>query len=371
MISLDEMKAIKPRQIKILQENGISSVAALAMSNPTEIAEIDGMSEKSAKALVWDARHEMGMGEFRSVSEMEINTKYITTGSKNFDGIMGGGIPTGYITEVFGAFKSGKTNLSHTLCVTTQLPSSHGGLGGSVLFIDTENTFSKAKIERIARRFRIDPKEVLRNIYHARIYSSDHQIQMINAAELAIQTKGAKLIIIDSLMALLRAEYIGIGLLARRQAVLNKIIHEISRLAETYNIAVMVTNQVATVMKGTFSAQDAIGGNIVAHGCQFRVQFKSKGFSMNSSLERTATIVDAVDVPPESCNFFITDKGICDEEEPEFAKELIKKSNKGPEVELISAADIDDEGEEIEFEEEEEEPKKFPPKKKTTKKKGK
>lgn len=339
------------------------------MSNPTEIAEIDGMSEKSAKTLVWDARHEMGMGEFRSVSEMEVNTKYITTGSANFDAIMGGGIPTGYITEVFGAFKSGKTNLSHTLCVTTQLPSSHGGLGGSVLFIDTENTFSKAKIERIARRFGLDPKEVLRNIYHARIYSSDHQIQMINAAEVAIQTKGAKLVIIDSLMALLRAEYIGIGLLARRQAVLNKIIHEISRLAETYNIAVMVTNQVATVMKGTFTAQDAIGGNIVAHGCQFRVQFKSKGFSMNSSLERTATIVDAVDVPPESCNFFITDKGISDEEDPEFAKESLKKTKALLEVELISAADIDDTMEDTEFEEEE--PKKNSPKKKTTKKKGK
>ena len=100
---------------------------------------------------MWNARHELGMGEFKSVSEMQINTKYITTGSNNFDEIMGGGVPTGYITEVFGAFKSGKTNLSHTLCVITQLPSSHGGLGGAILFIDTENTFSKNKVTRIAR----------------------------------------------------------------------------------------------------------------------------------------------------------------------------------------------------------------------------
>jgi DNA repair protein RadA len=342
MISLDELKTIKPRQIKLLTENGISSVAALAMSNPDEVAEIDGMSEKASKTLVWNARHELGMGEFKSVSEMEINTKYITTGSHNFDEILGGGIATDYITEVFGAFKSGKTNLSHTLCVTTQLPSTHGGLGGAVLFIDTENTFSKKKISRIAKRFGANPNEILGNIYHARIYSSDHQVQMIQAAEKAIQDKGAKLIIIDSLMALLRAEYIGIGMLARRQQILNKIIHELSRLAETYNVAVLVTNQVATVMKGTFSTQDAIGGNIVAHGCHFRIQFKAKGFSMNSSLERTAVIVDAPDLPPESVHFFITDAGICDDEEPEFAKEPIGKSNPAPEIELISAADMDE-----------------------------
>jgi DNA repair protein RadA len=116
-------------------------------------------------------------------------------------------------------------------------PESKGGLGGAVLFIDTENTFSKEKIKRIAQRFGLNPDEVLANIYHARIYSSDHQLQMIQAAEAAVQQKGAKLIIVDSLMALLRSEYIGIGMLARRQQLLNKIIHDLSRIAETYNVA--------------------------------------------------------------------------------------------------------------------------------------
>ena len=159
-----------------------------------------------------------------------------------------------------------------------------------MLYIDTENTFSKAKIERIAKRFGMTLDQALTNIYHARAYSTDHQLQMIKAAEKAIKENNAKLIIVDSLTALLRAEYVGIGMLAPRQAVLNRIIHDLSRVAETENIAILVTNQVATVMKGTFSANDAIGGNIVAHGCHYRVQFKTSGFSANASLERTVQL---------------------------------------------------------------------------------
>ncbi|MCP4763065.1 MAG: DNA repair and recombination protein RadA [archaeon] len=353
MISLNELKEIKPRQIKVLEESGIGSVESLAMTSPMDLEEIDGISGKASKKLIWAARDQLGMGTFKSVTELDENYEYITTGSESFDKILTpldselGGVSTGRITEVFGAFKSGKTNLSHTLCVTTQLSKNLGGLGGAVLFVDTENTFSKEKVKRIARRFGQDPDEILANIYHARIYSSDHQVQMIQACEAAIQKKGARLIVIDSLMALLRSEYVGIGMLARRQQLLNRILHELSRLAETYNIAILVTNQVATVMKGSFSAQDAIGGNIVAHNCHFRIQFKAKGFSMNSSLERTAVIVDAPDLPPEEAHFFITEAGIADTEEIKYPDELKKKTIKKNErkekesFELVSASSSD------------------------------
>jgi RecA/RadA recombinase len=119
-------------------------------------------------------------------------------------------------------------------------------------------------------------------------------------------------------MALLRAEYIGIGKLAPRQAVLNNMIHGLSRVAETYNCAVLLTNQVATRMMGMFSGDDAIGGNIVAHGCHFRVMFKTKGFSSNNSLKRRAVIVDAPDLPPEECEFFITGTGVADTDKCEL-----------------------------------------------------
>ena len=141
---------------------------------------------------------------------------------------------------------------------------------------------------------------------------------MIQKAETLCKTRGVRLIIIDSLMALLRAEYVGIGKLAPRQALLNNIIHTLSRIAETYNCAVLLTNQVAVKMMGMFSTNDAIGGNIVAHGCHFRVMFKTKGFSSNNSLKRRAVIVDAPDLPPEECEFFITAAGVADTDKVEM-----------------------------------------------------
>jgi DNA repair protein RadA len=316
--SLEQIKGINSRQIKLLQESGISSAEALAMSPSGIVSEIDGLGDKTAKKLIWNARNALGMTEFIQAEDIDENTEYITTGSSELNRIFGGGFSTGKLTEVFGPFKSGKTNLAHTLAVTVQLPKNKGGLGGATAYIDSENTFSQEKIKRIAKRFGLDPKKVLSQIFHARIYSSDHQEQMIGKAETLCKTRNVRLIIVDSLMALMRAEYIGIGMLARRQAVLNNMIHALSRVAETYNCAVLLTNQVATKMMGMFSSDDAIGGNIVGHGCHFRVMFKTKGFSSNNSLKRRAVIVDAPDLPPEECEFYITSTGIADTETTEI-----------------------------------------------------
>ena len=245
-----------------MQESGISTAEALAMSPHNIISEIDGLGDKTAKKLIWNARSALGMTEFIPADDIDENTEYITTGSSELNRILGGGFQTGKLTEVYGPFKSGKTNLAHTIAVTIQLPKSKGGLGSTVAYIDTENTFSKEKIKRIAsKRFGLDPKKVLSQIFHARIYSSDHQLQMIQKAETLCKTRNVRLIVVDSLMALLRSEYVGIGMLARRQGFLNNMLHGLSRIAETYNCAILLTNQVSVSMKGMFSANDAIGGN--------------------------------------------------------------------------------------------------------------
>ena len=318
MADLDQVKGINSRQIKLLEENGVSSAEALAMSPHSVVSEIDGLGEKTAKKLIWNARNALGMSEFIAAEEINENTEYITSGSAELNRILGGGVASGKLTEVFGPFKSGKTNLAHTIAVSCQMPRSKGGLGCTVAYIDTENTFSKEKIKRIAKRFGLDPKKILAGIFHARIYSSDHQVQMISKAEQLCKERGVRLIVLDSLMALMRAEYVGIGMLARRQGVLNNMIHALSRIAETYNCAVLLTNQVATKMMGMFSSDDAIGGNIVAHGCHFRLMFKTKGFSSNNSLKRRAVIVDAPDLPPEEAEFYITSVGIADTETAEM-----------------------------------------------------
>ncbi|HMF32889.1 MAG TPA: DNA repair and recombination protein RadA [Candidatus Lokiarchaeia archaeon] len=251
---------------------------------------------------------------------MKDDYQHITTLSSELDRILGGGVSTGRITEVFGAFKSGKTCLSHSVAVSVQLPLKRGGLGKACAFLDTENTFSKEKAERIARRVGIDPAEALSHIFHVKVLSSDHQMQMVRNSESIIESHNIGLIIVDSLMVLFHAEYVGIGALARRQQALNNLIHDLGRIAEVYNVAILVTNEVATRMMGAgFAQDDAIGGNIVAHGCHFRLQFQAKGFQKNQSLERKATIVDAPDLPPENCQFFITEAGVADSEEIAYA----------------------------------------------------
>lgn len=349
MADLSQIKGINARQIKLLQDNGISTAEALAMSPGSIVSNIDGLGDKTAKKLIWNARNALGMTDFIQAKDIDENVEFITTGSSELNQILGGGFQTGKLTEVYGPFKSGKTALAHTISVTSQLPVKDGGLNTSVAYIDTENTFSKEKIKRIAKRFGLNPNETLSRIYHARIYSSDHQSQMIQKAETLCKTRGVRLIIIDSLMALLRAEYVGIGKLAPRQALLNNIIHTLSRIAETYNCAVLLTNQVSVKMMGMFSSDDAIGGNIVAHGCHFRVMFKTKGFSSNNSLKRRAVIVDAPDLPPEECEFFITSAGIADTDNVEIPE----SSGLDFEVEMLyeekdeTSTDINNESESV------------------------
>ena len=284
------------------------------MASSRAVSDIDGMGEKTAKKLVWNARNALGMSDFTTAAEIDENVELFTTGSSELNRILGGGFQTGKLTEIYGPFKSGKTNIGHTIAVGVQLPREKGGLDGTVAYIDTENTFSKEKIKRIAKRFGLNPSKVLSNIFHARIYSTDHQLQMIMKSETLCKTRNVRLIIVDSLMALMRNEYVGIGMLARRQAMLNSMLHILSRIAETYNCAVLLTNQVTTKMMGMFSGDDAIGGNITAHGCHFRVMLKNKGFSANQSLKRRAIMVDAPDLPPEECEFFITSVGVADTE---------------------------------------------------------
>jgi transcription termination factor NusA len=310
---LKDLKGMTPKIYRLLVEEGLTTIRRIAMSTVDDIAEIEGISDNKAKAIIYAAREHMGMCDFVAVDRIQENYEWFTTGSENVDDLMDGGITTGRLTELFGGFKSGKTNTVNTLCVTVQLPKDEGGLDGDVIYIDTEGTFSKAKIARIARRFGIDPTKALSRIHLAKVYSADHQVQMIENCEKLMGQYPIKLIIIDSLMALLRNEYVGIGALAKRQQKLNSIIHLLSQMAESYNLAVVMTNQVVTKMAGTFAYEDAIGGNIVQHGCHFRYRLHAKGTSYNESLERTITVVDSVDLAPGTTTFCITEAGIADD----------------------------------------------------------
>ncbi|MFQ6076610.1 MAG: DNA repair and recombination protein RadA, partial [Candidatus Bathyarchaeia archaeon] len=235
-----------------------------------------------------------------------------TTGSTNLDTLLGGGVETQAITEVYGDFGSGKTQLCHTLCVTCQRPPEEGGLGGGAIYVDTESTFRPERLYQIAQTRGIDPEETVRNVTFCKVYNSSHLELVVRALGKHIEKCNARLVVVDSVISLHRAEFMGRGTLAERQQRLNNMIHRLLRLAEIYNIAVVVTNQVQTKPDTFFGDPTRpAGGNVIAHACTYRIYLRKAG------KDRSATIVDSPCHPYVNTKFTITEAGVTD---PEGAK---------------------------------------------------
>lgn len=200
------------------------------------------------------------------------------------------------------------SQLGFQLAVNVQLPVEKGGLGGSVLFVDTEATFRPERIVQLAEAQGLDPNEILKNIHIARAENSDHQILLIERAEELIQKQNVKLIIIDSLTSHFRADYMGRGALSERQQKLNKHVHDLQRLAEAFNLAIYVTNQVMDNPGILFGDPTTpIGGHVLAHMSTYRLYVR-KG----KEDKRIARLVDSPNMPEGEAVFRVTPKGLSD-----------------------------------------------------------
>lgn len=232
----------------------------------------------------------------------------ITSGSKSLDSLIGGGVETQSITEVFGSFRSGKTQIAHQLAVSVQLSADKGGLNGKALYIDCEGTFRPERIVQMATAVDLDPKKALKNIWCARAYNSDHQMLLCQQASDLIKKENLKLIVVDSVMSHFRAEYIGREMLARRQQKLNKHLHMLQRMADIENVAVFITNQVMAKPDTFFGdPTEPVGGHILAHVPQTRLYLRrSKGN------RRICRLVDSPWMPEGEAVFLITGEGIRD-----------------------------------------------------------
>lgn len=237
---------------------------------------------------------------------------HLTTGSKEFDSLLGGGIETGSITEIFGEFRTGKTQICHTLCVTCQLPLEQGGGEGKAMYIDTEGTFRPQRLVNIAERYGLDANEVLDNVSYARAYNSDHQSQLLVQCSAMLSESRYALLIVDSATALYRTDYSGRGELSARQMHLARFLRSLLRLADEYGVAVVITNQVVASVDGaSMFAKDPkkpIGGNIMAHASTTRLSLRKGRGNV-----RICKIYDSPCLPEEERMFAITDKGIDDE----------------------------------------------------------
>lgn len=318
-VGLDNIKGIGPKITQKLIDGGIDSVLGLAVALPKEIEEILGGKEESASKLIMSARQQLEsqglLGkEFVLASEVlqkRKNMKRITTGSNKLDDLLLGGIETQSITEFFGDFGSGKTQICHTLCVTCQLPLGQGGLEGVTIYVDTEGTFRPERLVQIAESKGLDADEILKNVVLCKVYNSNHLELVVRGLSRFIEKYNAKLLIVDSIISLHRAEFIGRGTLANRQQRLNRLVHRLLRLAEIFNIAVVVTNQVQSKPDTFFGDPTRpAGGNVIAHACTYRIYLKKSG------PQRIATIVDSPCHPYSDTRFQVTENGVEDISSP-------------------------------------------------------
>ncbi len=305
-----ELSGVGEKTAEKLKECGYDTLMAIAASSAGNLSAEVGIGTETASKIIADARAKLKMGFETANSILKKREKIgkITTGSKALDELLGGGIETQAITEVHGAFGSGKSQLAHQLSVTAQLPVDKGGSGGKVVFIDTEQTFRPERIRNMAESLGVDPKKAMENIFVARAYNSDHQVLLAEKAEDVIKKENVRLIIVDSLTSSFRSDYTGRGTLANRQQKLNRHLHQLQKLADVHNLAVYVTNQVMSRPDVLFGDPTApIGGHILGHQATFRVYLrKSKGE------KRIAKLIDSPSMPEGEAVFRVLTDGIRD-----------------------------------------------------------
>ncbi len=313
-VDIKDLEGVGATIASKIKNAGYADIIALATANPMDVAEVCEIGEPTARKIIAEAREAAKMN-FLSGLEFEDKRKAvqrISTGSNALDILLGGGVETQSITECYGEFGSGKSQIAFQLAVNVQLAKEKGGLEGHTIWIDTEGTFRPARIEQLAISKGLDPKEALQNIKIGRAYSSDHQILLVDKIpELINKDPKIKLVVVDSMMALFRAEYVGRGTLADRQQKVNVILHNLQRLADRFNLAIYITNQVMArpdVMFGDPTV--AVGGHIIGHVATYRVYLRKgkKGL-------RVAKLVDSPSLPEGEATFQISADGITDAEE--------------------------------------------------------
>ena len=307
---LEDLPGVGPATAQKLRELGFNTVESIATAAIKEL-EPAGISEKKALDIIRAARSTLALTFMRAdeLMKMRQNVARLTTGSRAIDEVLAGGLETQTITEFYGEYGSGKSQLCHQMCVNVQLPVERGGLNGGALYIDTENTFRTERIVQMAQHMGLNPEDVIRRIIFAEAYTSDHQMFLLENADKVVKDNNIRLIVIDSLTAHFRSEYLGREMLAERQQKLNKHMHRLIRLARAFNAVAIVTNQVMAKPDVFFGdAVHPVGGHIVAHTSHTRVYLRKS----SRGPTRIARLVSSPYLPEGERVFKITENGVED-----------------------------------------------------------
>jgi DNA repair protein RadA len=307
------LKGVASTTINKLLRSGFTTIESVAIAPSKDVAEITGMGQDTAVKVCRLARMHVDPGFVPALEVLALRMNMIkcTTGSRELDRILGGGVETGAVTELIGEYGSGKTQICFTVSVTAQLPTEEGGLDGNVCVIDTEGTFMPERVKEIAEKKDLDPQGVLERILIARAYNSEHQSILINSLSEICVKNNVKLVIVDSMIGHFRGEYVGRATLAERQQKLGSCLSRLNRLAEAFNIAVVLTNQVQATPDTFYGDPNKpTGGHVMAHACTHRV-FLRRG-RQNTRLAR---VIDSPSLPEEKIRFMLTSSGIEDVDE--------------------------------------------------------
>lgn len=306
-ITVTDLPGVGVATAEKLSAAGYDDLLSIAVSSIGQLTDAAGVSEAVARKMIQNARENLDMGFQTGIEALQKrdSVQKFSTGNAGFDEMLGGGFETGAICECFGQYGSGKTQVGHLLAVSVQKEDPEA----VAVYIDTENTFRPERIAQFAKGFGLDPEKVLANIKVAKAYNSDHQMILAEKVEDLIKNGDkVKLVIVDSLTAHFRAEFIGRGTLAERQQKINKHMKTLAKLADQKNLCVYVTNQVMAKPDAFFGdPTEAIGGHIVGHNSTFRIYLR-KG-KKNS---RVAKLIDAPNLADSECAFNITESGFED-----------------------------------------------------------
>jgi DNA repair protein RadA len=314
-LEIQDIEGIGPTTARKLKEAGIVSVMDLAVTTAEELAVDINASKESAAAFIIAAQKllrdskvlEKEFVTADAALEKRRSLLRCSTGSTALDELLLGGIETQAVTEFYGEFGSGKSQICHTLCVMARQPIKLGGLDGGTIYIDTEGTFRPERVQDIARARGYDSIDVLKNIAVCKVYNSSHLELIVKNLGKYVDDFKAKLVIIDSVISLHRAEFAGRGTLADRQQRLNTMLHKIIRLAEIYNIAIVLTNQVQSSPDTFFGdPTKAAGGNVLGHASTYRIYLRKSGEN------RIAKMIDSPYHPYSDARFTVNERGADD-----------------------------------------------------------
>lgn len=328
-LPVSEVTGIGPVAAKKLRECGIENVPALAVAVAEDLAEVTKATKETATTWILGAQQLLREHDYlgktlmdgTEAMERRKRVQFLKTGSAAFDALLKGGIETSAVTEFYSEFGAGKTQVCKSLAINAQLPVEKGGLGGKVLYVDTEGTYRPERLAEMSQARGLDPAEVQRNMVISRLHSASALELLVKDLGKYISKFKIKLLIIDSITNLHRKEYLGRGTLADRQARLNSVMGYLVRQAEIFNIAIIITNQVQSSPGGSpyMDSTKPVGGNVVAHSSTYRL------YLIKAGKNRIAKMIDSPYHPYSDIRFSITKAGIGEEGDNDGEKEEKEK----------------------------------------------